>query len=194
MAINLKKGSGINLSKENKDKLGAVTMGLGWDVKKAGFLGSLFGGNQPIDLDASCLVFKDNGEIEPVWFRQLRGAGDAVLHSGDNRTGDGDGDDEKIKVIFPMLRADVQHLVFTVNSFTGQSFDKIANAFCRVVNDKGVEIARYDLGPDASGGHTGLILMAISRGTDGDWHCKAIGQPAQGRTWHEMEPQIRQLL
>lgn len=190
MAINLTKKQTINLSKENKAALTGVTMGLGWDAK-AGLFG-LFGGD--IDLDASCLMFDDQLECEAVWFRELRNRDGSVRHSGDNRTGAGEGDDETIQVHFDQLNPRIRHLVFTVNNFTGQKFDRVKNAYCRVVNDKGVEVARYALGDDANGSHTGLILMKVSRGGDGDWHCTAIGQPANGRTWHDMRFDILKLL
>ncbi|QDQ29020.1 TerD family protein [Chitinimonas arctica] len=189
MSINLTKKQTINLTKENKSALTAVTMGLGWDTK--GGLLSVFSGD--IDLDASCLMFDDRQQCEAIWFRRLNTVDGSIRHSGDNRTGAGGGDDETIQVQFDKLSPSVQHLVFTVNSFTGQKFDRIKNAYCRVVNDRGVEVARYALGDDASGSHTGLILMKVSRGADGDWHCTAVGQPANGRTWQDMRGDIEKL-
>ncbi|WP_374352790.1 TerD family protein [Chitinimonas sp.] len=190
MAINLSKKQTINLSKENKAALTSVTMGLGWDAKSGLF--GLFGGE--IDLDASCLVFDEQLRCEAVWFRSLQLRDGSIKHSGDNRTGAGEGDDETISVQFGQLASGIRHLVFTVNSFTGQKFDRVKNAYCRVVNDRGVELARYALGDEANGSHTGLILMKVSLGSDGDWHCTAIGQPANGRTWQDMQADIAKLL
>lgn len=190
MAINLSKKQTINLSKENKRPLAGVSMGLGWDTK--GGLFSMFSGD--IDLDASCVLIDGAGKCEAVWFRRLHLPDNSVRHSGDNRTGEGAGDDETITVQFDRLDARFQHLVFTVNSFTGQRFDKVKNAYCRVVNDQGVELARYDLSNEAAGSHTGLLLMKVSRGADGDWHCTAIGQPVDGRTWHDIEAQALKLI
>ena len=107
-------------------------MGLGWDaVKKRG----LFGGTktQTIDLDASCLLFDGAGcLVDQVWFRQLSSKDGSIQHTGDNRTGAGDGDDESIIVDLLALSPAGRTLVFIVNSFTGQNFSQIENAFCRL--------------------------------------------------------------
>ena len=99
MAISLQKGQKISLTKEAGASLRTIVMGLGWDaVKKKGMFG--FGGESAeIDLDASCLLFDDNKRLfDAVWFRQLTSGDGSVKHTGDNRTGDGDGDDEQIIV------------------------------------------------------------------------------------------------
>lgn len=189
MGINLVKGQKISLSKESGSELTQVVMGLGWDAKKTGgFLG--FGKkDQTIDLDASCLLFDDQGNlVDTIWFRQLKSKDGSVVHTGDNRTGAGDGDDEQIIVDLSRLPSGVKTLIFTVNSFTGQSFSEIENAFCRMVNhanDK--EIARYDL--SCSGPHTAMVMAKVYR-HENDWKMHAIGETASGRTFNDLMPRI----
>ena len=103
MAINLEKGQKISLAKESGTTLTKVVMGLGWDAKqnenKGGLLGGLFGGGSSevdIDLDASCILFAGEKPIDAVYFGQLKSKDGSILHTGDNRTGAGDGDDEQI--------------------------------------------------------------------------------------------------
>ncbi|MDR0633367.1 MAG: TerD family protein [Azoarcus sp.] len=189
MAVNLQKGQKISLNKEAGGDLNKVVMGLGWDaVKKKGFLG--FGSReQEIDLDASCLLFDDKGALtDAVWFRQLRSQDGSIQHTGDNRTGDGDGDDEQIIVDLARVPAHIKSLVFTVNSFTGQNFSQVANAFCRIVNaDDGRELARYDL--SVQGSHSAQIMAKIYR-HNGEWKMHAIGENGAGRTFQDLLPQI----
>ena len=189
MAVNLQKGQKISLNKEAGGDLNKVVMGLGWDaVKKKGFLG--FGSReQEIDLDASCLLFADKGALsDAVWFRQLRSQDGSIQHTGDNRTGDGDGDDEQIIVDLARVPAHIKSLVFTVNSFTGQNFSQVANAFCRIVNaDNGHELARYDL--SVQGSHSAQIMAKIYR-HNGEWKMHAIGENGAGRTFQDLLPQI----
>lgn len=189
MSVSLTKGQKVSLSKDGAS-LTRIFMGLGWDVaKKGGLLGGLFGGNEEIDLDASCLVFDDSGKlVGEIWFRALKGMDGAIVHTGDNLTGAGDGDDETIKVDLSKLPATVKSLVFTVNSFRGQTFDKVANAYCRVVDEvSGVELAKFALGE--AGPHTGLVMAKIYR-HNGEWKIHAIGEKTSGRTFHDMMPAI----
>jgi tellurium resistance protein TerZ len=165
-------------------------MGLGWDaVKKRSMFG--FGGEPAaIDLDASCLLFDDNNRLfDAVWFRQLCSGDGSVRHTGDNRTGDGDGDDEQIIVELDAVPSDVKALVFTVNCFTGQDFSQVENAFCRIVDkstDK--EIARYDL--SIQGNHSAQIMAKVYR-HNGEWKMHAIGENGRGRTFQDLLPQIQ---
>ncbi|WP_349368107.1 TerD family protein [Salinarimonas sp.] len=187
MAISLSKGQTISLAKESAG-LSKVRMGLGWDPvkKKGGFLsGLLGGGGGDIDLDASCLMFDQGKQLtDIVWFRQLKSNDGAIVHSGDNLTGEGEGDDETIAVDLDRLPAAVQTLVFTVNSFRGQSFNEVENAFCRLVDERaGKEIARYTL--TEQGAHTGVVMAVVSRAS-GEWTMKAIGAPATGRTAQDL--------
>lgn len=189
MAINLAKGQKISLEKEAGGGLSKVIMGLGWDaVKSGGFFG--FGKKAPdIDLDASCVVFDEqNNPVDAVWFRQLQSKDGSIVHTGDNRTGDGDGDDEQIIVDLPRVPGNIKSLVFTVNSFTGQNFSQVENATCRLVNAaNNQEIARYNL--STLGPHNAQIMVKLYR-HGGEWKLHAIGEIGNGRTFNELMPQI----
>ena len=191
MAVNLEKGQRISLEKEAGKSLTKIVMGLGWDVAKKGFFGG--GGSGSIDLDASCVMFGPNKEHkDTVWFRQLKSKDGSVVHTGDNLTGEGEGDDEQIIVQLDKVPADVAVLVFTVNSFRGQTFKNVANAYCRIIdNATQTEIARYNL----SGGHnnTGMIMAKVYR-HDGEWKMHALGEPASGRTFNDLMPVIQNFL
>jgi len=194
MAINLSKGQTISLKKDNDAGLTKVRMGVGWDpVKKGGFLGGFFGGGNSIDLDASCVVIDANRQpIDAIWFSQLESRDGAIRHSGDNLTGDGDGDDEVIFVDLTSLPDNVQHLVFTVNSFRGQTFNEVENAFCRLVDDtNNTEMARLVL--SEKGEHTGLVMSVISR-KGGAWEMRAVGHTTTARTINDMLPDIVEAL
>ena len=194
MAINLQKGQKISLSKESGGVLSKVVMGLGWDAKKSsvGLLKGMFGGgakSSAIDLDASCVLFNEkNVVVDTVYFGQLKSRDGSIVHTGDNRTGDGDGDDEQIMVDLDKIPAIVKSLVFTVSSYTGQTFDTVENAYCRIVdNSNNTEIARYTL--SAQGSHTGQIMAKLYR-HNGEWKMHAIGENGTGRTIADMLPQI----
>ncbi len=188
MAISLSKGQKISLNKEAGGAgLTKIVMGLGWDVaQKKGFLGKL-AGLAGIDLDASCVMFDANKQsVDAIWFRQLRSKDGSVQHSGDNLTGAGDGDDEQIVVDLSRVPANVTALIFVVNSFTGQNFSQIENAFCRVVNGaNNQEIARYNL--SAQGPHTAQVMAKIYR-HDGEWKMHALGEIGSGRTFKDLMP------
>ncbi|MDD5276106.1 MAG: TerD family protein [Methylovulum sp.] len=194
MAINLQKGQKISLSKESGGSLSKVVMGLGWDAKKSGgksLLGGMFGGGggDSIDLDASCVLFDDtNKAVDTVYFGHLKSKDGSIVHTGDNRTGDGDGDDEQIIVDLDKVPANVKSLVFTVNSFTGQTFDSVENAYCRLVDSGSkTEVARYTL--SAQGSHTAQIMAKLYR-HNGEWKMHAIGENGTGRTIENLLPQI----
>lgn len=177
MGVSLAKGQRISLDKEAGGSLTKAVMGLGWDT-----------GPRDIDLDASCLLFDGaKNLIDAVWFRQLRSKDGSIQHSGDNRTGAGAGDDEQIAVNLAAVPATVMNLVFVVNSFTGQDFSQVRNAFCRIVDGSGRELARYDL--TAGSMATGQIMARLYRhGTE--WKMHAIGESSSGRTFHDMLPGI----
>lgn len=194
MAINLQKGQKISLSKESGGNLNKVVMGLGWDAKKSGgggLLGGLFGGggSDAIDLDASCVLFDDNNKVvETIYFGHLKSRDGSIVHTGDNRTGAGDGDDEQIIVELDKVPASVKALVFTVNSYTGQTFDSVENAYCRLVdNSSNQEVARYTL--SSQGSHTAQIMAKLYR-HNGEWKMHAIGENGTGRTIENLLPQI----
>jgi tellurium resistance protein TerZ len=187
MAITLEKRQTISLEKTAGSTLRNVRLGLGWDAAKpSGFFGKLLGGGgEEIDLDASCIVADAaRNPLDLVWFRQLKSKCGNILHTGDNRTGHGDGDDESIIVNLAGLSPDVNALVFTVNSFTGQSFAKVENAYCRIVDeDTNKELARINLSDQ--GNHTGLIMAYLKRDANG-WTFTAVGSTTRGRTVQDL--------
>lgn len=189
MSVNLSKGQKISLDKEAGASLSRITMGLGWDsIKTKGFLG--FGSKtESIDLDASCVLFDDSSKLaDIVWFRQLKSCDGSIVHTGDNRTGAGDGDDEQINVDLSKVPSQVKSLVFTVNSFTGQNFSQVENAYCRIVNASNQqEIARFNL--SVQGAHTAQIMAKLYR-HNGEWKMHAIGENGNGRTFDDLMPQI----
>lgn len=186
MSVNMTKGQKVSLAKRGGGSLTVVRMGLGWDaVKKRGLFGSKA---QSIDLDASALLFDaGNTLVDAVWFRQLRSQDGSVQHTGDNLTGAGEGDDESIIVDLTRLSTAVTQIVFTVNSFTGQDFSQIENAFCRLVDETtDQELARYEL--SGSGQHNAQVMAKVSRGAGGEWTMTAIGAIATGRTFQDLLP------
>jgi tellurium resistance protein TerZ len=200
MAINLQKGQRISLEKEAGRGLSRVVMGLGWGMKQIqsrGFLG--FGGGvrqEAVDLDASCLLFDAAGNlVDTVWFRQLESRCGSIQHSGDDRSGGGEAgaENERITIELNRVPAAVQTLIFTVNSFSGEGFAGIPNAFCRLVDGVGGgEIARFDLSLEG-GDYTGLIMTKLYR-HDGEWKMHALGEHASGRTFHDLLPALRPYL
>ncbi len=192
--VSLQKGQTVSLAKSDGGSLTKVAMGLGWDVRKGkGLFGLFGGGGGDIDLDASCLLFDGNRRmVDEVWFRQLSSKDGSIVHSGDNRTGAGDGDDETINVDLSRVPSSVQTLVFTVNSFQADSFERIANAYCRLVDlTTGREMARYDL--TGEGSHTGQVMAKLTRNGQG-WDMKALGERTMGRTFHDMSSAINAVL
>lgn len=192
MAISLSKGQRLSLEKETGRTLDRVVMGLGWDThKRKGLFGFLGGGD--VDLDASAGLFDAQGNLlDQVWFQQLQSKDGSVRHSGDNVTGAGEGDDEQIQVHLSKVPAQVQTMVFVVTSYSGDSFDKVENAFCRLVDSAtNQEVARFTL--SGKGSHTALIMVSVYR-KDGGWSIRAVGEPAMGRSIRDILPQMRQAL
>ena len=188
MGVSLQKGQSVSLVKQGGGTLARVRMGLGWDaVKKKGMFGSRK--EQSIDLDASCLLFDAQRQlVDQVWFNQLTSKDGSVRHTGDNLTGAGDGDDESVIVDLGALPARVSTLVFTVNSFTGQDFSQIENAFCRLVDETNQsELARYEL--SGSGRHNAQIMATLTRDGSG-WSMTAVGAIADGRTFQDLLPAV----
>ncbi|QGG46497.1 TerD family protein [Heliorestis convoluta] len=183
MTINLKKGQKIDLTK-GAAGISELTVGLGWDpIKKAGggFLSGLFGGGgQDIDCDASVLMLREGDRLqEVVYFGQLKSKCNSIVHSGDNLTGDGDGDDEQIFVSLNKVPSSIHKLVFVVNIYQAvqrkQDFGMIQNAYIRIVNkNTNEELCRYSL-TDNYGGQTALIAGEVYR-HQGEWKFAAIGQ------------------
>lgn len=176
MSISLEKGQRISLDKPGT-QLTDIFMGLGWDAAKG-----LFGLSRNIDLDASCLVFEGEKHTDTIWFRQLQSKNGFIIHSGDNRTGDGDGDDETITVKLSKIPQNVTTLLFTIHSYEGQTFNKIKNASARLVDSiTGNELAKYNLSGSDGGEHTGMVMCRLYRNKN-EWKMQAIGMPFDGRT------------
>jgi stress response protein SCP2 len=173
--VSLSKGQSVSLVKTGAAPLTRVRMGLGWDT----------GRGEDIDLDASCILYdRRNKDTDKVWFMSKKGDKGHVIHQGDNLTGAGEGDDEVINVDLANLSKDVQSLVFVVNSFSGQKFTAVRNAFCRLVDDtSNQELVRFDLSDSKP--QTGLVMCKIQRGTAG-WVMTAIGEFHDGKTVRAM--------
>lgn len=178
MAISLKKGGNVSLEKEAPG-IESVTVGLGWDARATD--------GQDFDLDASCFMLGANGKVRAdqdfIFYNNLKSADGAVVHTGDNRTGQGEGDDEAINVDLFKVPADVQKLAFSATIHEAdtrkQNFGMVQNAYIRIVNRKdGKEVARFDLSEDAST-NTAMIFGEIYR-HNGEWKFKAIGQGYDG--------------
>ncbi|SEO41563.1 TerD family protein [Trujillonella endophytica] len=174
MSVSLSKGGNVSLSKEAPG-LTAVLVGLGWDARST--TGADF------DLDASALMVGADGRILSdshfVFFNNLTSPDGSVEHTGDNLTGEGEGDDEQIKVNLAGVPAECDKIVFPVSIYDaesrGQSFGQVRNAFIRVVNQAGgAEITRYDLSEDAST-ETAMIFGELYRNA-GEWKFRAVGQ------------------
>ncbi|RSN61436.1 chemical-damaging agent resistance protein C [Amycolatopsis sp. WAC 04182] len=174
MGVSLAKGGNVSLTKEAPG-LSAVTVGLGWDERTTS--------GEPFDLDASAIIAGADGNALSdkhfVFFNNLRSPDGSVEHTGDNLTGDGDGDDEQIKVDLAGVPAEVDKILFPVSIYDaagrGQTFGQVRNAFIRVVNQAdGRELTRYDLSEDASN-ETAMVFGELYRSGD-DWKFRAVGQ------------------
>ena len=196
MSINLKKGQKIDLKKSNPG-LSTVRVGLGWDPvnQGGGFLKSLFGsGNADIDCDASVfLLNKDSKPIDLIYFGNLRTRNDSIIHTGDNLTGEGEGDDEVILVDLDRIDPKVDKLLFVVNIYDcvrrGQDFGMIQNAYIRITDAKNnSEIARYNLSEDYRG-KTGLLVGLMYR-YNGTWKFNAIGEGTRDTGLNDMKKNL----
>ena len=178
MAISLQKGGNISLSKE-APSMTKMVLGLGWDVRATD--GSAF------DLDASAFLLNASGKVRSdadfIFYNQAKSADGSVEHTGDNRTGEGDGDDETIVVDLTRVPADVEKVAVAVTihdaEARNQNFGQVSSAYIRCVNESNnTEVARYDLSEDASV-ETAMIFGEIYR-HNGEWKFKAIGQGFKG--------------
>ena len=174
MGVSLSKGGNVSLTKEAPG-LTAVNVGLGWDT-------NTFSGGE-FDLDASAIVVDASGKSLSdghfVFFNNLKSADGSVEHTGDNLTGEGEGDDEVIKINLAAVPPEADKVVFAVSIYDAdnrkQNFGAVRNAFIRVVNQAGgTEIARYDLTEDASV-ETAMVFGEVYRAGD-EWKFKAVGQ------------------
>jgi tellurium resistance protein TerD len=178
MAISLQKGGNVNLSKEAPG-LAKLQIGLGWDVRATD--GAAF------DLDGVVFLLSATGKVRSdgdfVFYNNVRGADGAVVHSGDNLTGAGDGDDETVTIDLTKVPADVERIAVAVTIHEAdarrQNFGQVGKAFVRCVNAAGgTEIARYDLSEDGST-EAAMIFGEVYR-NGADWKFRAIGQGYQG--------------
>ncbi|MDQ1818074.1 TerD family protein [Massilia sp. CCM 9210] len=178
MAISLQKGGNVNLSKEAPG-LSKMILGLGWDTRSTD--GAEF------DLDGSVFLLKTDGKVrtdsDMIFYNNLKSVDGSVAHSGDNRTGAGDGDDESVTVDLSNVPADVDKIAVCVTIHDAdarkQNFGMVSNAFVRCINASGnSEIARYDLSEDSST-ETAMIFGEIYR-NGADWKFRAVGQGFKG--------------
>jgi len=193
MTVVLAQGERVTIGKAGEEAVGRIRMGLGWDPIRHEKLRPGLQALTGVDLDASCLLFDaDHRLVDTVWPRQLVSKDGAVTHTGDNTTGQGDGDDESIIVDLAALPLRVTALVFTVSAFTTDDFSRVSNAFCRVVDESDQsEIVRYEL--SASGTHNAQIMVKLSRSGTG-WVLTAIGEPAKGNTFNDLLPTVQKYL
>lgn len=178
MALSLQKGGNISLSKQDAN-LQRIVVGLGWDPRSTD--------GQQFDLDASAFLLTSAGRVRGdqdfIFYNQLRSADGSVEHTGDNRDGQGDGDDESIKINLARVPADIDKIAVTVTIDQAdqrrQSFGQVGGAFIRIVNeDNGQELTRYDLGEDFST-ETAVIFGEVYR-YSGEWKFRAVGQGYAG--------------
>ncbi|KYH28199.1 TerD family protein [Clostridium colicanis] len=179
MSIVLKKGQKIDLTKGNPS-LTKITVGLGWDT-------NAYDGGYDFDLDASVFMVGKSGRVENdedfIFYNNLRHPSGSVEHTGDNRTGEGDGDDEAIKVDLKKIPDYIDKIAFTVTIYDAkarnQNFGQVSNSYVRVVDENnGSEVLRYDLGEDFSI-ETAIVVCEIYR-YNGEWKFNAIGSGFEG--------------
>lgn len=178
MAISLSKGGNISLSK-SVPSLKNILVGLGWETRMTT--------GYDYDLDASAFLLDESGKVRQeadfIFYHQLKSLCGSVQHTGDNRTGDGDGDDEALKIDLEKVPSHIKRIVLCVtidDAVTrNQNFGQVSDAFMRVVNlDDDIEIVRFDLSEDYST-ETAMIFGEIYRHND-EWKFKAVGQGFAG--------------
>ncbi|WP_160721201.1 TerD family protein [Bacillus sp. USDA818B3_A] len=179
MAVSLSKGQKVDLTKTNPG-LTSVVVGLGWDTNK-------YDGGNDFDLDSSVFLLGENGKVtneaDFIFYNNREGAGGSVVHTGDNRTGDGEGDDEQVKINLTAVPANIQRIAFTITiheaDSRNQNFGQVSNSYARIFNEAtGEELIRYDLGEDFSI-ETAIVVGELYR-HNGEWKFSAIGSGYQG--------------
>ena len=178
MAVSLSKGQNVSLSKTDPS-LKHILIGWGWDARSSD--------GQDFDLDASVFMTAESGKVPSddyfVFYNQLKSPCGSVQHTGDNLTGDGDGDDESVIVELEKVPANIKSLFVTVTIHDAetrrQNFGQVSNAFVRLVNhETGQEVLRFDLSEDYST-ETAMVFGEVYR-HNGDWKFRAIGQGYTG--------------
>lgn len=179
MAVSLKKGQKVDLTKGNPG-LTKIVVGLGWDTNK-------YDGGSDFDLDAAAFLLGASGKVlsdaDFVFYNNLKHASGSVVHLGDNLTGDGEGDDEQIKVDLSAVPADIEKIDFTVTiheaDTRNQNFGQVSNAFIRIFDEtNNKELIRYDLGEDFSV-ETAVVVGELYRHS-GEWKFNAVGSGFSG--------------
>lgn len=179
MPVSLQKGQKVSLTKDNPG-LTNVVVGLGWDVNQFDTGGSF-------DLDTAAFLLTDTGKVSKsedfVFFGNLKHPSGCAQHMGDNLTGEGDGDDEQIKLNLSLVPENITKIAFTVTIYEAeqrrQNFGQVANAFIRIYNeDNGEELLRYDLGEDFSIETAAVFGELYKNGNE--WKFNAIGSGYQG--------------
>ncbi len=179
MAINLNKGQRIDLTKTHKG-LDQIIVGVGWDTNK-------YSGGEDFDLDVSAFVLDESNNAkrdeDVVFYNNLTGANGAVVHTGDNITGEGEGDDEQIKITLSKFPPDVAKVAFTITihdaEARNQTFGQVSNAFVRIVDERtNEELVHFDLGEDFSV-ETSVVVGELYRHS-GEWRFAAIGSGFSG--------------
>ncbi|MCM3566875.1 TerD family protein [Neobacillus mesonae] len=179
MAISLSKGQKVDLTKTNPG-LTKVVVGLGWDTNK-------YDGGHDFDLDSSVFLLGENGKVTTetdfVFYNNPQGGNGSVVHTGDNRTGEGEGDDEQINIDLNGVPANIQRIAFTITihdaAGRNQNFGQVSNSYARIFNqDSNEELIRYDLGEDFSI-ETAIVVGELYR-HNGEWKFSAIGSGYQG--------------
>lgn len=179
MAVSLSKGQKVDLTKNNPS-LTTALVGLGWDVQK-------YDGSTDFDLDASIFLLDGTGNVSGaddfVFYGNPTGGNSSITHSGDNKTGEGDGDDETVTINIGAIPSNIEKIAFTVTIHEAeerrQNFGMVSNAYIRVLNqDSNEELVRFDLGEDFSI-ETAVVVAELYR-HNGDWKFNAIGAGYQG--------------
>ena len=179
MAITLSKGQKVSLTKGNPG-LKHIVVGLGWDTNK-------YDGGFDFDLDSAAFLLDENGKVNAdtdfVFYNNLKHSSGAVEHLGDNLTGEGDGDDEQVKVDLSLVPQNISKIAFTVTIHESlerrQNFGQVSNSYVRVIDeDTNQELLNYELGEDFSI-ETAIVVCEIYR-HNGEWKFNALGSGFEG--------------
>ncbi len=200
MAINLVKGQKINLKKDNGSTLQNICVGVNWGaIEKKGWLGGVK--KEAVDLDASCVLYDNfKNAIDVIYFGSLKSKDGSIKHSGDDLTGDMDGDDgldnEIITVDFSKLSSNVEHVAFVLNSFRGHDFGTIPFASIRIYEGTPTRVneifATYNIAKgEGFAGHVSMV-MGVFYKRNGEWKFNAIGEPTKDRKLEETIKTVQQ--
>ncbi|UZT97176.1 TerD family protein [Chryseobacterium fluminis] len=200
MAINLQKGQRINLTKENGTTLTQACVGINWGaIEKKGFFGGVT--KEAVDLDGSCILYDSNkNSTEVIYFGNLKSKNGSVRHSGDDLTGDVNGNDgldnEVITVDFSSLDSNVEYVAMVLNSYRGQDFGSIPFASIRIFEGSPTQVkdvfAKYDIANDASfKGHVSMV-MGVFYKRNNEWKFNAIGDPTADKKLQETIETVKQ--